>query len=93
MDRALLFDAQSTIALYTQSAVVRRCRYHLATSTVLPGAVSPSAVNNRSTPVVVISRSVTLDVPWPNFLSPKFGRKSQREYPYFGDILMSIKVV
>ena len=48
MDRAPLSDGHSTIALHTQSAVVRRCRQHLATY-----AVSPSAVNNRPTPVVV----------------------------------------
>jgi len=53
MDGAPLSDSQSTIALYTQSAAVRRCRYHLATSTVSPDALSPSAVNSGRTPVVV----------------------------------------
>ena len=43
MDRAPLSDAQSTIALYTQSAVVRRCRSPVNVRrgvVLLPGAIN-----------------------------------------------------
>ena len=64
---------------------------HLATSTVSPGAVSPSAVNNSQRRSLFITHLATLCVPWPSFPSPDLGKNSKWKYHYFVDTLMSLK--
>jgi len=53
---------------------------------------SPGVVSNRPTTIACLSHSTTVDVPWPNFLSPEIGTQFQRAL-IFKDTIISLETV